>query len=178
MDELSSAPLLDSDSPRVVSDRLGIFTTLPSLSFDDDIVKDLDLLAQQDSAPTQKLALLLKDNCQHFLQLKERWSQTFAEVEASHILVVKDLQKLKHSTVFLRNLLGKPDLIEGEEKPSVWTGLRHISDTVGAKLQVISGMQATSASIVEAVKQEQNELKQSLAELGEETETFQKATGD
>ncbi len=85
---------------------------------------------------------------------------------------------MKHSTVFLRNLLGKPDLIEGEEKPSVWTGLRHISDSLGAKLQVISGMQATSASIVEAVKQEQNELKQSLAELGEETETFQKATGD
>jgi hypothetical protein len=79
---------------RVASDRLGIFTTLPSLSFDDDIVDDLDLLAQEDSAPTQKLALLLKDNCQRFLLLKEKWSQTFAEVESnSHLYELKKIFK-------------------------------------------------------------------------------------
>jgi hypothetical protein len=52
------------------------------------------------------------------------------EIEASHIAAVKDLQKLKNLILFLKNSLGKPDLIENEEKPCVLAGLRHLTDSM------------------------------------------------
>lgn len=105
-DELSTTSLFELNSHRVSSGHLGIFSVLPSLSFDDDIIDDLDSFTEEATMPVQQLALLLKWDCHWFIHLKEKWSQTFAEIEASHIAAVKDLQKLKNLIVFLKNRLG------------------------------------------------------------------------
>jgi hypothetical protein len=170
LDELSASTVLELDSPRISS---GIFSVLPALSFDDEVLDDLEEEAEVDSVPLQKVFSVVKENCKRFSRLKLKWSQSFAEVEASHLVVVKDLQKLKNSTVALRNLLGKPDPINDNERPSLWCGLRYLS-----KLQSLSGLQASSQNALETLQRNQLGLKQSMSVLGEEHENFQNTTGD
>lgn len=175
LDELSDSTLIELDSPRISA---GIFSVLPALSFDDEALDDFEEEAVVDLVPLQKVFSIVKENCNRFSRLKLKWSQTFAEVEASHLVVVKDLQKLKNSTVVLRNLLGKPDRINGNERPSLWCGLRHLSDSMGEKLQSLSGLQASSQNALETLQRDQLGLKQSMTELGEEQDNFQHTTGD
>jgi hypothetical protein len=81
----------DLASPRLVVETSDVLITVPTLSFEDESVAS-------ESLDLDQAAGWIKEFQRRFARLKPKWRQAFTDVEANHVLLVKDLQTL-HTTV-------------------------------------------------------------------------------
>ncbi len=96
-------------SPKIAPNGLGIFASTPVLSFDDSVDGLNESLEVEENFSNNMIASFGAIKNQ-FKSLKNKSTSTFAEVEASHIVVVKDLINLQEVMNSLRNLIGQPTI--------------------------------------------------------------------
>jgi hypothetical protein len=88
-------------SPRFVSTADQVIASVPALSYDEESIATEDL-------DEHRTAAWIKEFQRRFVSLKGRWGKAFADVEANHILVVRDLQVLQKAGLELAGNLGNP----------------------------------------------------------------------
>jgi hypothetical protein len=74
--------LLDLESPKRAAEKTGMFTVFPSLSYED-----------YDSSEDEE---------------KQKWASVFQDIEANHLMVATDLDKLLLTSTALSAMLGSP----------------------------------------------------------------------
>jgi hypothetical protein len=157
---------LELESPRVAMESLGIFQDAPMLSFED----DMDEAGDADDLSPKRMSLWIKEFQRRFASIKSKWGKTFSDVEASHIVVVKDLQKLQHAASEVITALGKPT-VNGvfPQGTSVWRGLSSVADSLSDQTITISAV----SDSVEVLQKAHSDLHQTFIESGEEHESSQ-----
>lgn len=164
MPATSSEPYLDLDSPRFSTEKLGVLHEVSGLSFDDESVPAEELDSTQINS-------WLKEFQRRFAKIKDKWGRAFADVEANHIIVVKDLEKLRASTVDLKTELGKPSTPTFfPAGTSVWSSLTGMAGTLSQQSSALLSM----TDSVNLLQQNQREIHQSVHEVEEEHETLQR----
>lgn len=158
---------LELESPRVAMESLGIFQDAPMLSFED----DMDEAGDADDLSPKRMSLWIKEFQRRFASIKSKWGKTFSDVEASHIVVVKDLQKLQHAASEVITALGKPT-VNGvfPQGTSVWRGLSSVADSLSDQTITISAV----SDSVEVLQKAHSDLHQTFIESGEEHESSQR----
>jgi hypothetical protein len=144
----------------------GIFGKPPTLSFeseDEDIENDPQFSNLSDGNGTLKgVPTKMRAN---FMPLHDKWTQTFLEVEESHVNLVKDLQSIKKTSTALRKLMGKPDNKLAWERKTLWEGVETTAVCFDEKMRAISGDCVKVSKNVESITSEQREMKQLILEL-------------
>jgi uncharacterized phage infection (PIP) family protein YhgE len=86
----------------------GIFSSVPQLSYEvDGKEEDMDLFSQLDGVQPPIVVELLKEFHQWFIGLKNKWTQTFLEVDSSHSIMVKDLQMTHKHFIGLKTKISR-----------------------------------------------------------------------
>jgi hypothetical protein len=93
--------------------RKGIFDQFPLLSFDS---LDSELETKDDDDDGIKLELLEKN----FRKFKTKITRPFTDIEASYLVIISDLSKLRDRIKEVMNELGKKD---PQTRISVWVSL-------------------------------------------------------
>ena len=127
LDQEPAAPVvLDSalSSPRFIPSGSDGLHLVPALSFDEESIASVDL-------DEQRTAAWIKEFQRRFVSLKGRWGKAFADVEANHILIVRDLQVLQKAGLELADNIGKPfPPLASSSGSSLWGGLQALFNNV------------------------------------------------
>jgi len=152
--ETPTPGILELSSPRLVVGMANVLYSVPTLSFEDDSVGP-------DPFDLEQAATWIREFKPRFSSLKPEWGQAFMDVEANHVLLVKDLQAL-HSTVSaLTTQVGS--LPTGDFVgfgSTLWSTLRNMART-------LTDHTTTLASTASAIQ----DLRQASIEAAEEHET-------
>jgi hypothetical protein len=165
-DDSSGEFSLDLVSPQASAEVMGIFGVVPQLSFDEDI----EALPDGDDLPKGQVSAILREFQNRFIKLKQKWSQSFADVEASHLLVVKDLQKLRGMARSIKATVGKPT----QQGLTLWENLQDLSTSLSERLTVIHGDHNCVSQAVNRLQTVLDGVQQSLLEYNEEQELLHK----
>ena len=152
-------------SPKYSTENLGIFVKPPTLSFeseDEDIENDPYFSNLSDANGALK-GVLTKMRA-NFMRLRDKWTQTFLEVEESHVNLVKDLQSIKKTSTALRKIMGKPDNKLAWERKTLWEGIETTAVRFDEKTRAISADCIKVGKNVESITSEQHEMKQLILE--------------
>jgi hypothetical protein len=140
-------------SPRLTVSTDRLLHPVPTLSYEDESIA---------SGKTEvENAKWIKEFRRRFSSIKSKWSRAFCDMEANHLLVVKDLQVLQSSATSFASQLGTPteDFTPGATIWSVLSGFAKTTAAHGAALVVAS--------------ESTQDLRQSLTELAESHEAAQ-----
>ncbi len=166
----------DLSSPRFTGENMGIFATSPALSFDEVFEVDSDIDEDSKETAHKKTDLWIQHFQQALAGIKGKWSKTFAEVEASHIIMVKDLQKLHAKTIKIHKMVGDPSV--GGFKNNIWLGMKHLSEAFTSQIQNFSQKYEVAGQDIEALKNSLDAMKQTVVEIEEEQESSTKTAGE
>jgi len=140
-------------SPRLSVSAVGPLNFVPTLSFDDESVAPID----------GENAAWIKEFQRRFTSLKSKWGQAFTDIEANHLLVVKDLQVLHSSATTLASQIGTLQLSDHLNQGStVWSALSKFARTFAEHSTAL--MTSTEST---------QEMRQRVTELSETQETLQ-----
>ncbi len=128
------APHIMVHSPSQAQARTGIFFQTPSLSFGDDSVETSISESSSEGKGTsddensmKKIHRKLRVFHDRFKSIKSKWSQTFHEVEAGYLMVIKDVSRLHEATQNVRSEVGSPSSVGSYTPRSLWDGLTHVA---------------------------------------------------
>ncbi len=99
--------LLDLESPKRAAEKTGLFTIFPSLSYDDyDSSEDEEVVDR--AMTSEEVTFSIKEFRTRFAKLKQKWTSVFQDIEASHLMVTTDLDKLSTTSAVLATKMGSP----------------------------------------------------------------------
>lgn len=157
------------ESPRYATENLGIFMLAPKLSFDS--MNDFD---DNKEASSQNLLEQVKETLQEFNKrfgvLKQKWTQTFLEVEESHTSVVKDLKILRDVTTHIKRGLGCPKEFGTDKSTTLWTVLNNRHKDIEGKFNNLNTKQDHANEVMGCITEVQHSLQQNLVEQAEDQE--------
>jgi len=117
--DFSMEPDLGLTSPRLTdSDPDGLFQLIPSLSYDS---VEVNQTASVEDALNQTVEMVNS----RFGKIKSKWSTAFSEIEASYLVVIKDIKLLQHHLATVVASVGTS--IEASQGSSVWERLHELT---------------------------------------------------
>jgi len=150
---------LDLGTHKILTAQLGIFTSPPKLSFDseDDNLKDEEGLSVED-----KTTLLATFCMERFGTLKQKWTQTFLEVEAGYSSVVSDLKLLQTYASGCKRLIGYPDAGDAGERTTLWSKIYQLSDILRNHSTDVERFNNVTADKFHELQRQQEALRQDV----------------
>jgi len=140
--------LTDLACPRLVVETSDVLITVPTLSFEGESV-------DSEGLDPDKAAVWIKEFQRRFARLKPKWRRAFTDVEANHVLLVKDLQTLHTTVASLTTQVGSVPMGEFVGFGStLWSALGNMART----LKDHSSTLASTAMSLQDIRQNSIEM--------------------
>jgi hypothetical protein len=123
---------LQLESPGKAIAKAGIFKVFPSLSYEDDASSGAESADSHQVLTTEEVTTSIREFKQRFAKIKRKWTAVFQDLEANHLMVATDLDKLSSSTNVLSARIGSPPDSGTIDIPvlNVWHSLTHMYSKV------------------------------------------------
>jgi hypothetical protein len=157
----------DLDLPKFITNEAGIFSAVPTLSFDVDFDEAAeDPFASLATSSSADIVAILTDFQERFVNLKTKWTQTFLEVDTSHSIVVKDLRTIcERMNKVKTQLKALSDAAVSRENQ-----LSTQISILAAELHHLDGTVSTSSAQVQSLQHEYSSLTATFQSNQEEQE--------
>ncbi len=163
--EVPTALVVTLDSHRLIPSGAEGLHSVPALSFDDESIALEDLVERWNAA-------WIKEFQCRFVSLKNRWGKAFADVEANHFLIVRDLQVLQKAGLDLAGSIGKPfPPLTTPTGSSIWDGLQALFNNVRTQGNTL----LSQSELLQRLQLQQEQLQDSAGAEKEIRETTDNA---
>ncbi len=144
---------LERLSTKFTDTNATLLSGFPTLSFEDLSHDEDDQVLTLD-----RIGVTLQKFKNRFMSLKTKWAKAFSKIEANHVLVVKDLDNLQHSTNRISSMLGVPASAISSAFSPIWEQLQHLTEKYSEQLSSLKTAVETSLLSSQTLSQKHEDL--------------------